>query len=637
MNHIYDIETFPNVFTLTAREHETGVYNVFEISTRRNDIAQLWSWVNTIAARGDRMVGFNNIGFDYPVLHYVLQNYNVTPELIYSLAAGIIHSEDRWGHIIWDNDRIVPQIDLFKIHHFDNVAKYTSLKMLEYNMRSHSVQELPFAPGTPLTHNQIDILLAYNKHDVDQTEQFFIKSSDHIKFREYLSEKYSRNFMNHNDTKIGKDFFIMELEKANPGCCYQKTDGRRTPRQTPRPMIAFRDIIFPYVRFEHPEFNRILQWFQATTITETKGSIEDLTCTVNGFTFVFGTGGIHGSIDSTIIESDENNIILDLDVTSFYPSLGIVNRIYPKHLGEVFCDIYAEIKKQRVSYAKNTPENKMLKLALNGTYGDTNNQYSPFYDPQYTMSITINGQLVLCMLAEQMMKIPELQMIQINTDGLTVRVDRRYLPYIEQIKKWWCDVTMLELEEAFYDRMIIRDVNSYIGINPGGKLKRKGAYEYDMQWHQNQSALVVPKAAEAALVRGEDIETFIHHHPDIMDFMLRTKVPRNSRLVMVESDGTDRPMQNITRYYISRKGGSLVKIMNPLKGKTVDRRIGINVGWKATPVNEIRYDIHDKIDFRYYINEAKKLVDPLKNETELLTAVRGERSQSDKYYRLGSR
>jgi len=292
-----------------------------------------------------------------------------------------------------------------------------------------------------------------------------------------------------------------------------------------------------------------------------------------------------------------------------------------EHLGEAFCDIYAEIKRQRVGYAKDAPENLMLKLALNGTYGDTNNKYSPFYDPQYTMSITINGQLVLCMLAEQLMKIPGLQMIQVNTDGLTVRTRREYLPHIERVKEWWCTVTKLELEDATYDKMYIRDVNSYLAVSPGGKLKRKGAYEHSIEkpggknnlgWHQNHSALVVQKAAEAALIRGENIETFIYHHPDVMDFMLRTKVPRSSRLVMVGPDGIDRPLQNITRYFISREGGSLVKIMNPLKGKTVDRRIGINVGWKVMPLNEIRYDIEREIDYRYYITEARKLVDPLK-------------------------
>jgi hypothetical protein len=640
MNHTYDIEVYPNVWTLAAKTYETGYRHMFEISFRRNDIAELWSWVQSI--RQDRMIGFNNVGYDYPVLHFVLSHYNATPADIYRFSISIIESDDRFGHIIWDRDQIVPQVDLYKIHHFDNRAKTTSLKILEFNMRSQSIVDLPFPPGTMLTSDQIDTLKVYNNHDVDQTEAFMVHSADSIKFREYLSEKYGRNFLNHNDTKIGKDYLIAELERINPGSCYHKVDGRRQPRQTHRPTIAFKDIIFPYVRFERPEFNSVLNWLQDTTISgyDTKDCIKvwsawdkkakvavgeyhterevvlpgegwqpkskPLSCTVDGFQFDFGTGGIHGSIDGAIVEANQLECILDLDVTSYYPSLGIVNRIYPEHLGTTFCDVYADIKKQRVSYAKGTPENKMLKLALNGTYGDTNSLFSPLYDPQYTMAITINGQLLLCMLAEQMLKIPGLKMIQVNTDGLTIKVHRGYLQHIGKVRDWWCGVTGLELEHAFYKRMLIRDVNNYISEYEDGHLKRKGAYEYKLGWHQNHSALVIQMAAEAALVHGTQIEQFIYNHSEPLDFMLRTKVNRKDRLLLDEKQ-----VQNVTRYYISTNGGSLVKVMQPLKGKTDERRIGINVGWKVTECNNLVKTIAD-IDYRYYIKEAYKLVKPLK-------------------------
>jgi len=560
-------------------------------------------------------------------------------------AIAIIKTDDKFGHVIWDNNQIVPQVDLYKIHHFDNKAKQTSLKILEFNMREDSIMDLPYQPGTMLTSEQIDHLIIYNFHDVEKTEKFFIKSAEQIKFREYLSEKYNRNFLNHNDTKIGKDYLIMELGED---LCYHKVDGKRQPQQTHRKEIRFRDIIFPYVQFQHPEFNRVLKWLQDTTINgyDTKDCIKvwsswakgqgfsgewhderdvftggpwvvkskPLSCTIEGFQFDFGTGGIHGSLTNAIIESDEQHCILDLDVTSYYPSLGIVNRLHPQHLGEKFCDVYADIKKQRLTYGKTTPENAMLKLALNGTYGDTNNIYSPFYDPQYTMSITINGQLLLCMLAEQMMLIPGLQMIQVNTDGVTVKVDRRFLPHIEEVKKWWCAVTDLELEEAFYSRFFIRDVNNYIAEGEDGKLKRKGAYEYSVKkpgakgnlgWHQNHSALIIQIAAEAFLLHSTPIEQTVKNHPDIMDFMLRTKVPRSSRLVMEWDNGRIEQIQNVTRYFISTDGGNLIKIMPPLSGKGGERRIGINVGWKATECN--RLPAHGPIDYRFYVQEAIKL------------------------------
>ena len=619
-NWIYDIEIFPNVFTIAIKHHETGGFYCFELSEQVNNIHQLTQFILALSdGKNHRMVGFNNIGFDYPVLHFILQNPNVTVTQIYEKSMSIINAahDDRFNHIIWDRDRYADQLDLFKIHHFDNVAKFTSLKILEFNMRSANIQDLPFAPGSIITLNQLPTLRSYNRHDVNETEKFFVQSAKAIKFREYLSKKLSRNFMNHNDTKIGKDFFIMELEKACPGTCYTKINGKRQPRQTPRESIAFKDIIFPYVKFTNPEFNRILTWFNLTTITETKGSIQDLSCTVDGFTFDFGTGGIHGSIESSIINSSDTECILDLDVTSYYPSLAIVNRIYPEHLGERFCDIYGDLKQQRISYPKTAPENGVLKLALNGSYGDSNNPYSPFYDPKYTMGITVNGQLLLCMLAEQMMLIPGLQMIQINTDGLTVKVDRKYLQHIEDIKKWWCSVTGLELEEAFYSRFFVRDVNNYIAEYEDGKLKRKGAYEYKLGWHQNRSAIIIPKAAEAVLIKGDTPENFIYNHDDTMDFLLRTKVPRSSRLVSnvkLKKDSIDHPLQNVTRYYVSNDGGSLVKIMPPLKKKPDQyRRIGINVGWLTTECNNIRTMDPANIDFKYYIAEVKKLTEPLKN------------------------
>ena len=143
----------------------------------------------------------------------------------------------------------------------------------------------------------------------------------------------------------------------------------------------------------------------------------------------------------------------------------------------------------------------------------------------------------------------------------------------------------------------------------GKKLKRKGAYEYEREWHQNQSNLVVQKAVEKHLIEGVKIDDFIRNHDNPFDFMLRTNVPRTSRLVL-EHEGIEEPLQNVTRYYISTDGGQLVKIMPPLKGKDEERRIKINDGYKATPMNEMGQ--LQNINYDWYITEARKLIDPLK-------------------------
>lgn len=601
---VWDIETYVNVFTLAAEHAHLPLKWEFEISPWRNDSKAVIEWVNWLRINNARMIGFNNQGFDYPVLHTLMRMGYSDAGALYQKGMQIINSQDgddRWMHSVKPSDVLVPQIDLYKIHHFDNKARSTSLKMLEFNMRADSIQDLPFKVGTELTQDQLPVLKRYNAHDVSQTKAFYFKSLDMIRFREELTRKYQRDFMNHNDTKIGKDYFIMELEKAGVPC-YDYGPAGRTPRQTKRDSIALNDAILPWIAFENPEFTRVLNWLREQTITETKGVFTDLIATVNGFDFVFGLGGIHGSVSSETIESTDEMVIVDIDVESYYPSTAIAQRFKPAQYPDLYCDIYAGLKVQRVSYKKGTSENAMLKLGLNGAFGDSNNKFSVFYDPLMTMQITLNGQLLLCKLAENLMSIPGLRMTQSNTDGMTLHVPRMYMDQFDLIVYAWEAMTNLKMEKNLYAKMFIRDVNNYIAVYENGKVKRKGAYEYDQDWHQNHGGLVIAKVTEQVLVHGAPIRETVEQWPDIMDFMLRTKVPRSSYLQWGEDQA-----QNISRYYIAKGGKPLFKHMPPLKGKTEWRKIAVESGWGVQVCNDIADAGKLPIDFEWYIQEVEKL------------------------------
>jgi len=684
MDWVYDIETYPNCFTFTAICADNSRTHVYECSSRKNDVSQLFEFLDMLHDKKHRMVGFNNKGFDYPVLHELLEvrakavtvSGKAVAKKAYKVAQDLISVQAEHN-----NARLkeyIKQIDLFKIHHFDNKARATSLKMIEFNMKSDSIEDLPFPVGTELTDSEIDVLLKYNMHDVVKTLDFYNISLNLIRFRDELSKKYRRDFTNHNDTKIGKDYFIMQLEKTMPDSCYKKdSTGKKVINQTKRPLIAIKDCLFSYYDFQRPEFQAIFEWFKKQTITETKGVFSDITedklervamfadmnimrkkfkaeqideelaafkaaypagwidkvelkakkkgqpvysywycwheaetlnVMVDGFRFDFGTGGIHGSMSSCIVAESDTHQLIDADVSSMYPNIAIANRVYPEHLTDRFCDIYKDVYEQRKSYPKASAENAMLKLALNGVYGDSNNQYSPFYDPQYTMTITINGQLSLCLLAEKLLTIEGLSLVQVNTDGVTVLCPRNMMDRYNTICEAWQQQVGLQLEYANYSKMIIRDVNNYLAFYTDGKVKRKGAYQYEgLGWHQNQGGLVIPMAAEANMIYGTDIKDFVQNHKDMYNFMLRTKVPRNSKLMLVMDDGTEIQQQNICRYYACKDGGKLVKIMPALIAGGEDRRLSIDSSWNVKTCNNIK-DFGNDIDYDYYIAEAEKLV-----------------------------
>lgn len=616
---VWDCETFPNVFTISFEHCDAPIRICFEISSWRNDSKEILSFFEYLRETNARMVGFNSIGFDYPIAHMLLKMGQSDANTLYQKAMSIIGTQDmgdeRWTHQVFPSDRVVPQLDLFKIHHFDNKARATSLKVLEFNMKSESIEDLPFPVGTELTREQVPVLKHYNAHDVTETKKFLKHTLPMIKFREELMVKYpGRDWLNFNDTKIGKEYFVMRLEEAGVPCYEFGPQGRK-PRQTPRPVIHLRDAILPWIEFENVEFQRILNWLREQSITETKGAIKGITASVGGIEFVFGTGGIHGSMEKKVIESNDQFIIVDIDVESYYPSTGIAQRFRPEHFPEVFCDIYSSLKTERVSFKKGTAENAMLKLALNGVFGDTGNKFSPFYDPLYMMKITLNGQLLLCKLAEDVLNIFGLSVIQANTDGLTLRVPRNELHRFNLIVEQWEKLVNLKMEHNYYRTMFIRDVNSYIAVYEDGKIKRKGAYEWKpvtepggtLGWHQNHSALVVPKVAEQFLVHGKPIRETIENWPDLYDFMLRTKVPRSSYLT-IEHDGKATQIQNTCRYYIAKGGGRLFKWMPPLKGKQEWRRIGVESGWGVQVCNRLSDAGRLPIDVDYYVREVEKLV-----------------------------
>lgn len=651
---IYDIEIFPNVFTCCFSDG-----SLFEISWIKNEVLSLIEFISTL----DEMIGFNNVMFDYPIIHFIIENNHlITPIMIFNKSKMIIDTPftNRYSNIIWDNQRYVKQIDLYMMHHFDNAAKSTSLKALQIAMCSESVEDLPFKVGKYLTCDEIDELIEYNRHDVKETLKFWNESKEEIDFRRQTCIDTGVDVMNFNDTKIGKKYFENELEKSNPGCCYGPNGKRQTLRKPPfifgeigqtynnelpvefhlptKPLekngdfekelkkwndkcidkheknvksiwVPVDPILFNYVQFDCFEFKDVLQWYRNMNIIQTKGGFSKK-CTVNGFDFYFGAGGIHGSMSKRTFRSNTTHVIRDIDVASYYPNLAIKNNLYPEHLGLEFCRIYQEVFQKRKTYKKGTTGNKILKLALNGTYGDSNNPYSPFFDPQYTMSITINGQLLLAMLVEKLIASSDVELIQVNTDGLTIRHPRCITNWIKDVEHWWMELTKLELENTNYKSIFVRDVNNYIGLFEDEKLKRKGAYEHEREWHQDRSGLVIQKAVEDYLIRGTDVKEFIYNHSDKFDFMMRGKVNSVDRLVL-RKDGEEVTQQKTIRFYFSKDGGELIKYMPPLKKNPDKIRRHAYQGTKGRNVKICNHveDFQHDVDFDYYVKEAFKLIE----------------------------
>lgn len=592
---VYDIECYPNIFTITLYDVVTDQYFQYEVSWRCNHLAALLTALEYWQTNDYVMPGYNNQGYDYPLLHELMTNPAMYRNAwdIYCVGARIIATpwERRRDNIVPAWLAKIPQLDLMLIHHFDKKGESVSLKELEFKMRLSAIEDLPFEPAKPIpeTDDAANTLLKYNKYDVRATHMFFVESKEEIELRTTLTAKYGKDFTNMSRSSIGKEVVVLELESFNFQCYVNKK-----PKQTFRDSIALGDVIFDYIRFETPELIAVYNQIKETVVTETKGGFS-LKFDIDNVEYSLALGGIHASVKGEVYNSTENLIIKDADVTSFYPKLGIVNKISPAHIPtETFNNTVESLFIQRTMYPKKTHpvENNAIKIIINAIYGLTNDVYSPILDPLYTMTITVNGQLLLLMLIEQLkVNIPGLKLIQANTDGVTVTYDRKYNGHYDAVCQWWEQLTLLNLEYVEYSKMAVRDVNNYIAVGVDESIKYKGTYNFKkLEWVKDHSSLVVSLAASKAILEGVPVRQTILNHPDIYDFFKLAKVNRSSNLQLrhdVYWDGQlvfknqlYRPIQRTSRYLVTNTGHSLVKEMPAVLRKTnkVDMYLP---GWKG--------------------------------------------------------
>ena len=392
---VYDVEIYRNFFSVCAVNITTDqVVSFYMINDETlSDDAYKWLLEHNVG------IGYNNKDFDYPIIHEIILNYHkgikVKANRLYNLAQRLIDSNERR----YISNMFIKQVDLYKICHFDNAARRTSLKWLEFAMRMESIQELPYKHNTLIQREHIDDIIKYNLHDVKATLLFFNLVIDKVKFRDTMSSEYSIDFTNMNDVKIGVEIFAKELSDYSgiPIAMLKKMS-------TPRPSIVLADCILDSIKFESDAFKVLLIWLKRQLITDTKGVfssikttdaeeimpyiceneyankggkfkltpvvkdgiIKKLAICNNGFQYDFGTGGLHGCIQPGTYRSDDEYIILDLDYSSYYPNLAIINGIRPEHLGESFATTYKSIYERRKTYPKSNPLNGALKLSLNG-------------------------------------------------------------------------------------------------------------------------------------------------------------------------------------------------------------------------------------------------------------------------------
>lgn len=644
MIEVYDIETLSNCFTYSGLDKDTLKVSQFVIHKDRDDTAELIVHLNMLSGQ----IGFNNLAFDGQVIQWILNNYlkYELPEdfagAIYNYSQQVIEKMNGggWGDFAeWKMK--IPQLDLFKVWHFDNKAKMTSLKWIEYMIDMEDIQEMPIHHSSKVTLEQIDSILAYNLHDVKatyelykitkgQTELPLYKGVDRIQLRNDIEAEFGIKCLNYNDVKIGDALNKMNycritgIDKKSLGKSTRKIDN-----------FKFKDCYPSYYKFETTEFNNFVNAV-ATQDVDLKKK-QEFEFTFNGTTYLMAKGGLHSKDKSRLVKPTDNEFLRDCDVGSMYPNAIAKRKLFPKQLGEEWLSGYVDIIDKRVAAKKKYKETKegkyqamqeAYKLALNGgSFGKTNEENSWQFDPFVTYSVTIGSQIDLLMLIEQL-EINKIHVISANTDGLVCLFDKSLEDtYYKVCYAWEIQVgnnLSGQLEYVDYKLLYQSSVNDYIAIKTNGEVKTKGDFVSDFELHKNKSARVIPLALQAYFTNNTPIEETIRNHTNIYDFCLGVKSIGKNKLIAIDVKGqTELPLQKINRYYISNTGVNIIKRLPKLEDKKATNQLDIfgniddgtresevEAGWTSTVFNKYQQkDIKDyNINYKFYTDKCNKIL-----------------------------
>lgn len=608
---VMDLEVYHNYFLAAFKAVDTGKSMMFEMydgqELDRSSIIKILEKF--------RIVTFNGMNYDFPILSYALVDTTTCKQL--KEASDRIINE---GIKSW---QFVNQYSLKGIVNADHIdlkepvpGVMVSLKLYGARMNSKRLQDLPIEHNALISPDQRELLRSYCLNDLDTTLDLFHKSASIISLREEMGKKYHMDLRSKSDAQIAEAVICSEVQAIN---------GVKPTK----PVIPPGQVFFykppAYLKFKLPVLQAKLAEIKAAhfVVNDTGGfdMPVELTSSVKIGCSVYrlGIGGLHSTEQSVAhIESPEF-VIRDNDVTAFYPSLILTNNLAPSHMGEAFLKVYRNIVETRVEAKRNAKqiEKKLktggltdaeiaelkvqlehekttdaaLKVSINGTFGKLGSKYSALYSPDLMIQVTVTGQLALLMLIERL-EAEDISIVSANTDGIVSKCHVTKLDAMRQVIGQWEYDTGLTTEETKYRALYSRDVNNYLALKVGGGYKTKGTL-VPGGLSKNPDYDIVAMAACEFLDKGTPTAETILNCTDIRRF-LRVRTANGG------CKWGDQYLGRVARWYKVVGGNTCIQYVkngNKVGGSDASR-----------PLMELPDTFPTDIDYGFYLSEVNDLL-----------------------------
>ena len=635
--------------------------------------------VTQIPIRTD-LYGFNNLGYDDLMIKAFLMYFNRFDstkhliEFLYGISQKIIKFQsdkdafynDKELELIRNYKLPYATIDLQKVFALHaagiNVDKNSgerikfgkSLKQTSINLKWHELLDFTLPPIDEEEYNlywckqdryrglklselnklitndfdryvlpkYIKPMLYYNKNDVFLCGEIVRQKPDEVKLRYSLSNAFNLNLLSCSRANIA-DKLLAKFYSELSGLNKKQFEKLRTERTK----LSFNKIIFPHIKFQTPELQKMLAEIKQVIITRTNKDAFSKEIEFYGTKYTLATGGIHSVDRPGIFRSTDDYTYIHYDIGSFYPSTMVAYNIAPKHLNQqVFTKMVDYFRTTRLKCKHTSDDVEMLikgvpnklsaealKIVINAIYGKFGSETYFLYDRFAQMQVTINGQLMVMMVIEAL-ELAGIHVISANTDGIIVKLYKNKEEQFKQITDEWCAFNKMTADSERYKLFITRDINNYLNVQSNDTIEFKGALDPKQYLKDLKKGYDMPVVAIAVfeyLVNNVPVMTTLRNHKDILDFCKTQNVGRQFEVVYdIVENGEIKHIhsQRHVRFYVSTKGVIIQK-----ENKTTGAKSKLAGGNSVCILNSLDDLPIEKrnINYGYYYDECYKIIDPI--------------------------
>lgn len=596
-----DTECYRDYWLLKAKCLTTGRMRDFERTPEQpldvNAVRQLLALY--------RSVSFNGINYDLPMISLALTG--ASNGMLKAASDRIIVGKLK----PWEFEKEFG-VQLLKIDHVDVMEVAPGMGGLKvYGGRLHTkrMQDLPIEPDASIAVEQRPVLREYCGNDLQVTGELYEVVRPQIELREQMSKQYGLDLRSKSDAQIAEAVIRHEVEAAL---------GQRIYKPVIPPGTKFKYQPPAYLRFETPLLQEVFRTVCAATFvvgdgSKAKNTIKDddgndlsakggnvempeeisaLKIKIGVSTYQMGIGGLH-STEKRIARFSGESVLIDVDVASYYPSLIRTLKLYPKHMGEKFGEVYASIIERRLAAKrdKNKVVDATLKIVLNGSFGKFGSKWSTLFSPELMIQTTVTGQLALLMLIERFEKFG-IPAVSANTDGVVTHCPQHLVDTMRECVKWWETATGLSMEETRYKALYAQSVNTYIAVKDDGSVKTKGLFATGSLAKNPVSSICV-KAVTKFLVDGTPISHTVNTSQDIKEFV-------TVRTVRGGGQWGDKYLGKTVRWYYSLFSDTPIRYVT--NGNKVPKSDG------CMPCMELPDEFPFDLNREWYVQEATSIL-----------------------------